>query len=81
MPKRPGKPEVIITPFSIVNQVTGPPFAHSLDIAELRKKLMKEMGGRGGLKSDEPRDAGLSKGERSKLTREAARARRQKANP
>ena len=51
MPKRPGKPEPNLTPFSIASQVTGPPFAHSLDHAELRKKLMLEMAQRSGPKS------------------------------
>lgn len=79
MPKRPSRPEPNLTPFSIVGQVTGPPFAHSLDIAAVRQKLMQEMGRRDGSKGGKARAESLDKKARSEIARKAAKARWNKA--
>ena len=44
MPKRPRHPVPVATPFSISSQFTGPPFGYSLESAELRRKLLEEIG-------------------------------------
>ena len=75
MPKRPGKPAVNLTPFSIASQVTGPPFAHSLDKAELRQQLTQVMGRRDLLK-DATLSAGPPEGELSVPAAIAAKRRK-----
>ena len=53
MPKRPTKSSApIVTAFSIVNQVTGPPFFADLEEAGIRKKLMREIERGGGTEGD-----------------------------
>ena len=81
MPKFPGKPEMTISPFSIVSQLTGPPFAHSLNNADQRKKLMQKMDRLGDVGGGAAGADGFSKVERPKKTRAAAKARRNKARP
>ena len=56
MPKRPGIPKPVpgATPFSITRQMTGPPFGHSLESAELRHKLLLEMASHGDVAAGPP---------------------------
>ena len=59
MPKRPTKSAAPnVTAFSIVNQVTGPPFFADLEEAGIRKELMREIDRRVGSKGAATRTRG-----------------------
>lgn len=68
-----------VTAFSIVQQFTQeakptpPPI--SLDDAEVRKQIMREMGRRGGQKGGKARAASLTKEQRSAIAKAAAKKR------
>ena len=79
MPKRSSK-DLNVTAFRTLQAITGGEVAPSnpipaLDNAELRRQIMREMGKRGGQKGGKARAAALTKAERSKIAKMAAKAR------
>ena len=76
MPKRSSKGDLNTTAFSVVRQAVGQDdpatIAQSLDNAELRRQLMKEMGRRGGKKGGKARARNLTAEQRSDIAKRAA---------
>jgi hypothetical protein len=83
MPKRSSKKyDPNATPFSIVQKITESPqnpetptLELSLGNAETRKRIMQEMGRRGGLKGGKARASALSKTRKVEIAKRAAAAR------
>jgi len=80
MPKRSSK-DPNVTAFSIMQKVTGQDGDSSKDVsdalndADLRRRLMQEMGRRGGQKGGKARAASMSPKKRKAIAKKAAEAR------